>query len=115
MRPCWRPTSGDKALNALQLTVVYVKVNLVPYVINDIESNNLTLTETVNVAQSRPFWRLLLASGTTQSYWRRPEIMMMTILDPGLKAVSLPVINVAIGCQPRSIAILWPVPNYTAW
>ena len=32
-------------------------------VLNDLESHNLTLNETVNIAQNRPVWRLLAATG----------------------------------------------------
>jgi len=46
--------------------------------------------------------------------------------DPGVQAVSLQVIHLAVGChyfppgpqlppQPQSITALWPVPSYTAW
>ena len=33
------------------------------------EFRNLTLTESVNMAQNRPPWKLLAASGATHSYW----------------------------------------------
>jgi len=36
-------------------------------VLNDLESNNLTLTETINMAQNHPLWRLLAAIGTRHS------------------------------------------------
>jgi len=32
-------------------------------VLNDLETLNITLTEAVNMAQNRPLWRLLAASG----------------------------------------------------
>jgi len=36
-------------------------------VLNDLQSHNLTLTEAVNMAQNRPLWRLLVASGATHA------------------------------------------------
>jgi len=35
--------------------------------IYDLESHNLTLTEAVNMAQNRPYWRLLVESSTMHS------------------------------------------------
>jgi len=46
---------------------------------NDLDSHRLSWTDAVNLVQNRPLWRLLATSGTTYSWWCKPEMMMIMI------------------------------------
>ena len=41
------------------------KIAWMKTILNDLKSDNLTLTAAVSMAQNRPLWRLLVASGST--------------------------------------------------
>jgi len=49
-------------------------------VLNDFESDNLTLTKAVNMAQSHPLWRLLAASGAMQYALKVVQARNMTMI-----------------------------------
>jgi len=47
---------------------------------NDLDAHRLSWTDAVDLAQNRPLWRLLAASGAKHSKWCKLEMMTMMMM-----------------------------------